>query len=68
MSIGGRTFRGFRPSHFCRHEEDLEEEDAQQVKHAMIQLYARRAEAGLPLFEPANVVRRLGTSPDLSGI
>lgn len=68
MSIGGRTFRGFRPSYFCRYEEDLEEEDAQQVKQAMIQLYAQRAEAGLPLFEPANVVRRLGTSPDLSGI
>ena len=65
MSIGGRTFRGFRPSHFGRQDDDLEE-DAQQVKRAKIQLYAQRAQAGLPLFEPASVAKRFGAGPDFA--
>lgn len=55
MSIGGRTFRAFRPSCYGRYD-DVEEE-VQQVKTSRISLYAKRVEAGLPLFEPPNAAK-----------
>ena len=64
MSLGGRTFRAFRPSRFARQDE-LEEDDS-HVKQAKIQLYSERAEAGQPLFEPSNVVKALANSQKLS--
>ena len=64
MSLGGRTFRAFRPSRFARQDE-LEEEDT-QVKQAKIQIYAERAEAGQPLFEPSNVVKVLASNRKFS--
>ncbi len=49
MSIGGRTYRAFRPSQFAR--QDEVEENWQEAKLEKIQLYIERAEAGIPLFE-----------------
>ena len=57
MSLGGRTFRAFRPSHFARGDE-LEEE-VEHAKQAKIRLYAERARAGLPLFDSIDVLKRL---------
>lgn len=45
----GRLVRGFRPSHFGVEEEPCEE--AELVRLANIETYARRASAGLPIFE-----------------
>lgn len=58
MSLGGRTFRAFRPSQFAR-QDDLEENGG-QAKQAMILFYRQRAEAGQPLFESVSVVKALG--------
>ena len=58
MFLGGRTFRAFRPSRYARLEEP--EEENTEFKQAKIQIYMRRAEAGQPLFESANVVKALG--------
>jgi hypothetical protein len=41
--------RAFRPSQFAPAEEV--EEDQQRVKDANVKVYAKRAEAGMPLFE-----------------
>ncbi len=49
MSLGGRTFRAFRPSSFSPPEELQEEVDLN--RQAKIHLYLKRAEEGLPLFE-----------------
>ncbi len=57
MSIGGRTFRAFRPSSFARQDE-LEEEE-EQAKQANIVLYGERARAGLPLFDATRSVNGL---------
>ena len=57
MSFGGRTFRAFRPSEYGR--QDEVEEDGQEAKLAKMQLYIRRAEEGLPLFEPAVVTKHV---------
>jgi hypothetical protein len=40
--------RAFRPSYFAR-EEDFSDE-ADQTKQDNVQIYAKRAQAGLPLF------------------
>ena len=60
MSFGGRTFRAFRPSRFGRQDNDVEEE-GQEAKQDNIRLYSQRAEAGLPLFEPATAAQQLNT-------
>ena len=59
--------RAFRPSHFAR-EEDYNE-DADRAKQDNIIMYARRAQAGLPLFgdtsdvqELSHTIRRLAAS------
>ena len=41
--------RAFRPSRFAPVEEN--EEDRHPVKEANMEVYARRAEAGMPLFD-----------------
>jgi len=66
MSLGGQTFRAFRPSRFARPEELEEAED--QVKQAKIRLYTQRAAAGLPLFQQANVVGALNNGPSLQAM
>lgn len=58
MSLGGRTFRAFRPSQYGRLDSDVEEE-GQEVKQANIRIYSQRAQAGLPLFESTSVVETL---------
>jgi len=66
MSIGGRTFRAFRPSRFAR-QEDIEEE-MDQIKEERIRAYAARVQAGLPLFESGNAVGRLSMPPNLAAM
>lgn len=46
---GGRPVRGFRPSHYGLVEEPCDE--AELVRLANIEVYAKRASAGLPIFE-----------------
>ena len=46
--------RGFRPSRFSSLDEY--EEDHQRDKDANVQRYAKRAEAGMPLFDVAYVM------------
>ncbi len=58
MSLGGRTFRAFRPSQFGRIDGEVEEE-AQQVRQSKIGVYSQRAEAGLPLFESTSTADSL---------
>jgi len=41
--------RAFRPSHFAPADEC--EEDQQRAKDENLELYTKRAEAGMPLFE-----------------
>ena len=67
MSFGGRTFRAFRPSRFGRQDDDVEEE-GQEAKQDNIRLYRQRAEAGLPLFEPAAVAERLDAGRKFAAI
>ena len=57
MSIGGRTFRAYRPSHFGQ--QDYLEEEGSEEKQEKIRLYAQRAKAGLPLFESVETIKRL---------
>ena len=57
MSIGGRTFRAFRPSRFGR--QDEVEEEVQQTKVARISIYAKRVEAGLPLFDQPSAAKAI---------
>ena len=42
--------RAFRPSAFS--EQEAEEEQAEEARKANVTRYQRRAQAGLPLFEP----------------
>lgn len=67
MSFGGRTFRAFRPSRFGRQDDDVEEE-GQEAKQDNIRLYSQRAEAGLPLFEPAAVTEQLDAGRKLAAM
>jgi len=53
MVNGGRNLRAFRPSHFSPSDEC--DEVTERAKAQNMQLYAARVEAGLPLFEPAQV-------------
>jgi hypothetical protein len=46
---GGRSIRGYRPSLFGLPEDPSEE--AEIIRLANLELYARRARAGLPIFE-----------------
>ena len=60
-SEGGRPVRGFRPSRLAAAEEPCEE--AELVRLANIEVYTKRASAGLPIFdeavtEPASFVSR----------
>lgn len=57
MSLGGQTFRAFRPSYFAQPDE-LEDVEY-QAKQAKILLYIRRAEAGQPLFQQVNVLNAM---------
>ena len=57
---GGRPIRGFRPGRYGVSEEECDE--AEVVRLANVELYARRVRAGLPLFEePADSMGRLVT-------
>jgi hypothetical protein len=47
--------RAFRPSHFSQ--EDDYSEDADQAKQDNLNLYARRAAVGAPLFSPVPVMK-----------
>ena len=49
MLNGGRSVRAFRPSYFSAPDEY--DEDTEREKAVMVQFYAERVEAGLPLFE-----------------
>ena len=50
---GGRPVRGFRPSRYGFAEEETEE--AELVRLENVEVYARRARLGLPIFEePGN--------------
>jgi len=50
---GGRPVRGFRPSRYGLAEEETEE--AELVRLENVEVYARRAKLGLPIFEePGN--------------
>jgi hypothetical protein len=42
--------RAFRPSHFAREQD--RQEDIERIKFQNVMLYAKRAQAGLPLFGP----------------
>jgi hypothetical protein len=55
---GGRPIRGYRPSVFGLPEDECEE--AEIIRLANLELYARRASAGLPIFDDID-----GTSPSV---
>lgn len=46
---GGRPVRGYRPSRFGLFDEECEE--AEVIRLSNLEVYARRASAGLPIFE-----------------
>ena len=48
---GGRRIRGYRPSRYGQPEE--ENDQAQAVRQANLEVYAQRASAGQPIFEDA---------------
>ena len=52
--FGGRPVRGCRPSYRGSNDEPCEE--AELVRLANIEQYAKRASAGLPIFEDVNIV------------
>ena len=57
---GGRYIRGGRPGRYGASEDECDE--AEVVRLANVELYARRVSAGLPIFEePADSVGRLVT-------
>ena len=64
MSIGGRMFRAFRPSH-CARLDELEEETPKE-KQANIYVYSQRAQAGLPLFERSDSTQGLTGGRDFA--
>ena len=66
MSIGGRTFRAFRPS--CYAQMDHLEEEEGDGKQDNIRLYAQRARAGLPLFDSSKAAKNIAAAPKLSMI
>lgn len=53
--------RGFRPSRFSPVDEF--EEDHQRDKDSNVQRYARRAEAGMPLFDAAYLMGEMAPRP-----
>jgi hypothetical protein len=53
MSNSGRYIRAFRPSRFARLD-DFDDE-SERIKEANLQMYAERAQAGVPLFDSAPV-------------
>jgi len=62
--FGGRPVRGCRPSRRGLDEEPCEE--AELVRLANIEVYARRASAGLPIFEDVkNVIRSFGAGKSM---
>ena len=66
MSLdGGRPIRGSRPGRYGLTEDNGDE--AEIVRMANVELYARRVRAGLPIFEePADPLGRLVSSPATS--
>ncbi len=52
---GGRPIRGYRPSRFGL--ADQESEEAEVVRLSNLEVYARRASAGLPIFEDPESTR-----------
>jgi len=63
--FGGRSVRGCRPSRRGAVDEDCEE--AELVRLANIEVYARRASAGLPIFDDrGDPARALGASKGVS--
>ena len=62
---GGRPIRGGRPGRHGASEEECDE--AEVVRLANVELYARRVSAGLPIFEePADAMGRLVTEGSAS--
>ncbi len=57
--------RAFRPSRYAP-VENLEE-DHQSAKDVNVEVYAKRAEAGIPLFEPTPAVQMTPRSAQLVG-
>lgn len=59
MSLdGGRPIRGCRPGRYGTSDEECDE--AEVVRLANVEVYARRVRAGLPLFEePEGLVDRM---------
>lgn len=51
----GWNIRAFRPSYFAG--DDEYDEDGLRAKEANVQLYTRRVEAGLPLFDNVRILR-----------
>jgi len=49
MSVGEYSMRAFRPSHYA--EPEMHDDEAAMARQANLEMYAMRAEAGLPLFE-----------------
>lgn len=47
---GGRPIRGYRPSRYGSPEDD-EGEGAQEARLANVEVYAKRASEGLPIFK-----------------
>ncbi len=62
---GGRPIRGCRPGRYGVPDEECDEAEA--VRLANVEAYAKRVRAGLPLFEePPEPVGRLTASPPAS--
>ena len=62
---GGRPIRGGRPGRYGASEDECDE--AEVVRLANVELYARRVSAGLPIFEePADAVVGLVTGSTAS--
>ncbi len=56
MPAEGRSVRGFRPSQFGLLDEEREE--AEVVRLANLEVYSKRASAGLPIFEEVPLAAR----------
>ena len=62
---GGRPIRGGRPGRYGATEDDCDE--AEVVRLANVELYARRVSAGLPIFEePVDPLGKLVTGSPAS--
>ena len=57
--------RAFRPSHFAREQD--RQEDVEEVKLQNVLLYAKRAQAGLPLFHTPMAAKEARVLRNLAG-